>query len=236
LKTTPLHHAMANARWFGRKSGKGFHDYGSNTRAASGEEPQPLVLEPFLARLPERSTALASLAAQGLQPNGGDRTPLLIEPFGEDATTVAHRLSADPASVVAIDLSGIDRQFVTIMAPPGPCWALPLTRDWLSRCGFQVNVIADTPGFVAQRILAMIANLGCEMAQIGLATPSDIDKAMELGLNYPRGPLALVDHIGASIVHRTLCNLQAITGSDRYRPSLWLRRRALLNMSALVAG
>jgi 3-hydroxybutyryl-CoA dehydrogenase len=27
-----------------------------------------------------------------------------------------------------------------------------------------------------------------------------------------------------------LLQLQAITGSDRYRPSLWLRRRAMLNL------
>ena len=34
---------------------------------------------------------------------------------------------------------------------------------------------------IGQRIAAMVANLGCEMAQIGVASPGDIDKAMTMG-------------------------------------------------------
>ena len=33
----------------------------------------------------------------------------------------------------------------------------------------------------------MIGNLGCEMANIQLSSPEDIDLAMRLGLNYPMG-------------------------------------------------
>jgi 3-hydroxybutyryl-CoA dehydrogenase len=33
-----------------------------------------------------------------------------------------------------------------------------------------------------------------------------------------------------------LVHLQAITGEDRYRPSLWLRRRALLGLDAATPG
>jgi 3-hydroxybutyryl-CoA dehydrogenase len=78
----------------------------------------------------------------------------------------------------------------------------------------------------------MVANLGCEMAQIGLASPEDIDTAIRLGLNYPTGPLAMADKLGVRTTYDILCRLQEITGSDRYRPSLWLRRRALLGLSA----
>jgi 3-hydroxybutyryl-CoA dehydrogenase len=83
---------------------------------------------------------------------------------------------------------------------------------------------------VAQRIRAMIANLGCEMAQIGIAAPEDIDKGMTLGLNYPAGPLALTEEMGAGSVLAILRHLQEISGEDRYRPSQWLRRRALLGL------
>jgi 3-hydroxybutyryl-CoA dehydrogenase len=89
-------------------------------------------------------------------------------------------------------------------------------------------MIADSPGFVVQRILAMIANLGCEMAQTGVGTPEDIDLAMRLALNYPLGPLEFADAIGPKKIHSILTAMQSVTGSDRYRPSLWLRRRALL--------
>lgn len=78
----------------------------------------------------------------------------------------------------------------------------------------------------------MIGNLGCEMAQIGIASPADIDLAMKLGLNYPAGSLEFVDWLGGpERVLRILTQMQAITGDDRYRPSLWLRRRALLGLS-----
>ena len=97
--------------------------------------------------------------------------------------------------------------------------------------GYRVAVIKDSPGFIAPRLVAMIANLGCEVAQIGVADkPEDIDTAMRLAQNYPHGPLEWADKIGPATIHSMLQQLQAITGSDRYRPSLWLRRRALLNL------
>ncbi|MCG8357118.1 MAG: 3-hydroxyacyl-CoA dehydrogenase family protein, partial [Kiloniellales bacterium] len=77
---------------------------------------------------------------------------------------------------------------------------------------------------------AMIANLGCEIAQMGLATPSDIDLALKLGLNYPLGPLEIAEDLGVAQTHEIMRQLQTITGDDRYRPSLWLRRRALLGL------
>ena len=78
----------------------------------------------------------------------------------------------------------------------------------------------------------MVANLGCEMAQIGIASPADIDTAMTLGLNYPQGPLALADAMGPDSVMTILGRLQDLTGDDRYRPSSWLRRRAQLGLPA----
>jgi 3-hydroxybutyryl-CoA dehydrogenase len=82
----------------------------------------------------------------------------------------------------------------------------------------------------------MIANLGCELAQIGIASPQDVDLAMKLAQNYPKGPIELADWLGVSKVHEIMRQLQAITGSDRYRPSLWVRRRALLGLSAYQAA
>ena len=58
-------------------------------------------------------------------------------------------------------------------------------------------MIRDSPGFIAQRMRAMIANLGAEMAQIGIAEPTEIDIAMRLGLNYPLGPLELAEQLAA---------------------------------------
>jgi 3-hydroxybutyryl-CoA dehydrogenase len=117
------------------------------------------------------------------------------------------------------------------MTAPG---ADPLIRQAVTNAlidsGRSVTSISDSPGFVAQRIVGMVANLGCEMAQAGLAEPHDIDKAMRLGLNYPLGPLELTDAFGPSRVLSVLASIQALTGDDRYRPSQWLRRRASLGL------
>ena len=53
---------------------------------------------------------------------------------------------------------------------------------------------------------------------------------MRLAQNYPRGPLEWAEWLGPRKVLETLQHLQDLTGSDRYRPSLWLRRRALLGL------
>lgn len=231
LKTTYLHQLMVEAGRFGRKTGIGFNSYDSEAVKRSGQSIRAGGSSPFNAALKTGPRLSSALAASGLVDSSASGV-ILIEPLGEDATSVCFREGLDPMRVVAIDASGIDRNVLTIMAPPGADQVLNDVRAWLEDGGYLVVVISDTPGFVAQRILAMIANLGCEIAQMRLAVPDDIDRAMELGLNYPEGPLALADRLGLSDVHRTLSNLQAVTGSDRYRPSLWLRQRFMLGLSA----
>jgi hypothetical protein len=93
-----------------------------------------------------------------------------------------------------------------------------------------VTVIRDGPGFVAPRVVAHIVNVACEIAQARIATPGDIDRAVTLGLGYRKGPLAMGDAIGAPRVLALLEGLLAFYGDPRYRPSAWLRRRAMLGV------
>ena len=102
----------------------------------------------------------------------------------------------------------------------------------VAAAGIAPTVIQDSPGFILQRMRAMIANLGCEMAQIDLATPADIDTAMKLGLNYPLGPLEIAEEVGVARTHAIMLAIHDATQDPRYRPSLWLRRRALLGLGA----
>lgn len=93
-----------------------------------------------------------------------------------------------------------------------------------------VTVINDSTGFVAQRIVALIVNVGCDIAQQDIASPSDIDLAVELGLGYPMGPFELGDNFGPKVILEILNNIQQGLGDPRYRPSPWLARRAMLNI------
>ncbi|HTV32342.1 MAG TPA: 3-hydroxyacyl-CoA dehydrogenase [Methylocella sp.] len=230
LKPTIMHEALFNAGRYGRKTGQGFYSYAGGAEAAAPRphKPPPGGMTAFLA---EPNADLAALAEKNLSKAGQETADvLLIAPNGEDATTACTRLKLDPARVIAIDLVGVGRRFLTLMTPPGVDGPIQTLAAHLNAQGYSVATINDSPGFVAPRILAMIANLGCEAAQIGVGAPADIDLAMRLAQNYPRGPLEWAAWLGPARVLATLSEIQAITGSDRYRPSLWLRRRALLGL------
>jgi 3-hydroxybutyryl-CoA dehydrogenase len=237
LKSTPLHESMYLAGRYGRKSGVGFHRYDAEGRKlASPLTPLPAAVKPARVILPEPEEGLVALAvAAGVATQAPDdgASPILVAPWGEDCTAIVVRLGLDARRTVAIDLSHDTSRRITLMTAPGCDPAIAdAAAAFLAASGRAVTRIKDSPGFIAQRITAMIANLGAEMAQMALASPADIDKAMQLGLNYPAGPLALADRIGVKRSYEIMCRLFESIGSDRYRPSLWLRRRALLGLSA----
>jgi 3-hydroxybutyryl-CoA dehydrogenase len=235
LKSTVLHESLFMAGQLGRKSGRGFYTYGENNTARSSidggdaDSPVPSGGEAPAAWIAEEAPGFALLAERGVRLVSTDEAELvLVSPGGADAATTAARLRLDPAKVVAVDFVGREEGFLTLMAPIGGDDAAQKLAAYLRGTGLAVAVVKDSPGFVAPRILAMIVNLACEIAQIGIGSPEDIDVAMRLAQNYPRGPFEWGEWMGARQVHDMLRQMQDVTGSDRYRPSLWLRRRALL--------
>jgi 3-hydroxybutyryl-CoA dehydrogenase len=115
-----------------------------------------------------------------------------------------------------------------------PCTS-PAVRDQahaaLAVGGAPVTVIEDSPGFIAQRVVACVVNVGCEIAQLRVAAPDDINTAVELGLGYPMGSLRFGDALGPQRIVKILRAITERTGDPRYRPSLWLSRRAELGLA-----
>ncbi|MGQ9637276.1 MAG: 3-hydroxyacyl-CoA dehydrogenase family protein [Thermodesulfobacteriota bacterium] len=62
-----------------------------------------------------------------------------------------------------------------------------------------VEVKKDTPGFIVNRLLMPHIIEAIKMAEEGIASIEDIDKAVKLGLNYPMGPFELMDLTGIDI-------------------------------------
>jgi 3-hydroxybutyryl-CoA dehydrogenase len=62
-----------------------------------------------------------------------------------------------------------------------------------------VEVKKDTPGFIVNRLLMPHFVEAIKMAEEGIASIEDIDKAVKLGLNYPMGPFELMDLTGVDI-------------------------------------
>jgi len=85
------------------------------------------------------------------------------------------------------------------------------------RMGKEVVVIKESPGFITSRINAMIGNEAFYMLQEGIASASDIDKALKLGLNHPMGPFELVDLVGLDTRLHILEYLHKTLG-EKFRP------------------
>ena len=69
------------------------------------------------------------------------------------------------------------------------------------------------------RTLAMLVNEGVDLVHRGEASAEDVDTAMTLGTNYPHGPFAWLEQIGADTVRRQLAELDELYPGGRYRPS-----------------
>lgn len=242
FRPSPETQRRLEAGLLGRKSGEGFYRYQDGRAVLAPETPVPNdrpasvwisradvasgeALAAFVRALPGaiviEDAAVPSPAAL-----------CLVTPFGTDATTAALAQRLDPVRTVAVDmLFGLDGR-ITLMHTPLTSTAMRRAAQGLiGSGGHAVTMVADSPGAVAQRVAAMIVNVGCDIAQQRIAAPEDIDLAVERGLGYPRGPLALGDALTPARVLQVLEALHWQTGDPRYRPSLWLRRRAALGVS-----
>ena len=230
-----------SAGLYGRKTGAGWYQY-EEGKKIDFEPPAPAPLRPdckvWVDPAADRHAELTALAAEaGAQvvDQPDHASLLLIQPWGIDASQACADLGLDGHRCVAVDpLPALDTHR-TLMLTAITCTA---ARDdaaaILSADGTSITVINDSPGFVVQRILATIVNIGTNIAQRGIASVADIDDAVTIGLGYPAGPLTLGDSIGGKKVMQILEGLQRVTGDPRYRPSQWLRRRVQLGQSLLT--
>jgi 3-hydroxybutyryl-CoA dehydrogenase len=82
----------------------------------------------------------------------------------------------------------------------------------------------DAPGFIVNKILIPALNEAIGLVHEGIADPEDIDKAIKLGLNWPMGPLTLLDYLGLDTTLAISDVLQRETGDPKYRACPLLRQ------------
>jgi 3-hydroxybutyryl-CoA dehydrogenase len=92
--------------------------------------------------------------------------------------------------------------------------------------GKHVEWVNDAPGLVLERILAQLVNEAYFAVGEGVASAEDVDIAMRLGFNYPRGPFEWADAVGPARVVSVLDALRSELGEERYRAAPSLRRAA----------
>lgn len=241
FRITPLVARKVAAGQLGRKRSEGFYSY-VDGKIQIPDEPIlprsvpagiPVWIAPYEKDLADRIRERLAGHPDVVWETGeipSQEALILVTPVGDDVATTCHQHGLTPARVVAVDALFPLEKRVVLMAAPG---LLATYRDMatalLQSGGAAVTWLRDSPGFVAQRIVAQIINIGADMAQHRVASPADIDAAVTLALGYPQGPFALAAVIGERRVLQISKALHAAYGDPRYRPSIWLRRRAQLD-------
>ncbi|WP_413190296.1 3-hydroxyacyl-CoA dehydrogenase [Psychrobacter sp. AT9] len=255
----PLTRQMLTGNKLGRKVSEGFYHYKDGQKSTADTSKQLPYKTDFNtsnlsvwigADLAEDKQQLVDhLNASNIiiddndQPNSDSLILLAI--YGEDTTNAAIRYQVNPKQAVAIDMLTDLSKHRTLMpsivtednfvvqayALFGRNNKFGKSSDQDSNVAVVATLIAESTGFVAQRVVAMVINLGCDIAMQGIATPKDIDNAVKLGLGYPYGPISWGDELGAERILLILERIYGLTGDPRYRPSPWLQRRAKLGIS-----
>ena len=228
----------------GRKTGAGFYTYTDGKPDVPAEAAAPTAGQAKV--WISKSNKAAHKTLKKIFKDAGaeiddDKKPdkdsvCVVAPMGMDATTTAVTEKLDPKRTVAVDMLFDGEGRRTVMTTPITEAAhRDAIHGLLASEDHPVTVINDSPGFIAQRIIALIVNVSCNIAQQRVASPDDIDTAVKLGLNYPKGPLEFGDELGADTILQILRGLYDFYGDPRYRPSPWLIRRATLGVSLLTA-
>jgi 3-hydroxybutyryl-CoA dehydrogenase len=101
---------------------------------------------------------------------------------------------------------------------------LSAALEFVRSLGKEPIVVSDSPGFASSRMGIVLGLEAMRMVEQGVATPEDIDRAMELGYNHPMGPLRLTDLVGLDVRLGIADYLHSTLGGDQYRAPDLLRR------------
>ncbi len=241
FRPSPLIAPRVAAGLFGRKTGEGWYRYVGNDKQSVPAVPAPAAsvactfwVDPAADEC-QLLRALVSDTGSRLVEQPAEADVVFVQFWGDDVSRYCAAHGLDATRTVAVDpLPGLENHrtlmlsSVTRAEVRDAAWAL------LAAQGVPVTLIGDSCGFVVQRVLATIVNIAADIAQRGIASVTDIEDAVRLGLGYPQGPLSLGDAIGGDRVLAILTRMYELSGDPRYRPSPWLARRVALGRSLLT--
>ncbi len=256
-RPSPIQARMVAAGLHGRKSGRGYYEYGAHPPDSHRpEDPEPpeaqapgagegLVVicgEGVLASELRGAARIAGYEVRG--PSDAQRElPALIVECGieeDDSPRGAPRLVlCECGSLAALDPGGPAVGF-HVLPPFAQTGLVELTRSestspvaaaraerFFAALGKHTAWVGDAPGLVLGRIVCQVINESAFALGEGVGSAKDIDTGMTLGMNHPRGPLSWADQIGLDHVLNVLEALCEEYREERYRPAPALRRLVL---------
>ncbi len=229
---------MVDGGLLGRKSGQGFYRYaeGAGVPALTAFEPAaaPAAQEVVLhGQGPLADRLATALSGRSFERDAGSGWTGLSVDGAVLRLTDGRTATAQGADVAVFDLplhpgpGGGEPGMALAYAVSdriSPAWAeaAPL---WLRAAGFHAQKVADAPGLVVARTIAMLINEASDAVHQGVCDEAGADAAMKLGVNYPAGPFEWLARWDAAAVIDLLDALDASYRGERYRVSPGLRRR-----------
>ena len=130
-----------------------------------------------------------------------------------DRVVGMHWFNPPPVMKLIEIVRGLDTSEATLKA------ILDVSR----RMGKETIVCKDAQGFITSRALSALLMECYRIAEEGIASYEDIDKAIRLGLNHPMGPLELGDYVGLDVLYHASKGMVEAYG-DRHRPTQTLAK------------
>jgi 3-hydroxybutyryl-CoA dehydrogenase len=254
-RPSPISVRYVAAGLHGRKTGRGYYDYGQG--AHRPEDPPPpapgggegVIVIAGDSRLAGELREAAQAAGYDVRAPSdplGDALPSLFVDCSLEAPPPgphppspggARLLLLARGSLAALDGTGSSVGF-HVVPPLEGAQLVELTRSATSSplaaqraerlfqaLGKHVAWVGDAPGLVLGRIVCQVINEAAFALGEGVGSAEDIDLGMVLGLSHPRGPFAWTEAIGIEHVMAVLLALHREYREERYRPAPELRRR-----------
>jgi len=236
-----LQQELVAAGFLGRKTGRGFFRYGDTKAkpdiATLPRGPRPVAIRvcgdlgpvaTLATRLASANIIVERAPAQTPFPSGAISVGGGWIALTDGRTATARAAAIGARDLVLIDLA-LDYTTCTRLAAARADTCSDSVCDaaigTLQAAGIAVSAFDDVAGLAVMRTVAMLANEASDAVVQKIATPRDVDLAMQKGVSYPLGPLAWAERIGVARVREVLDHLAAHYGSDRYRVSPLIARR-----------
>lgn len=135
------------------------------------------------------------------------------EARGEEGSNVLGFARFRLGAAAPTDLVELVRQ------PRTPQTAIATACALFEAHGLKVAVCGDFPGRIVDRLVRPYYNAALRRLDEGLASATDLDTTLKLGLGYPEGPIALLERTGLAAHHDVTQTLYEALGDPAYVPA-----------------